>query len=55
MSHKSGNSIIPTDKQYDEYYAIRCEDCLTKLTTSEIDNGPPYLCETCIEKADDSD
>ena len=53
MNFNPGNSIIPTDKQYDDYFAIRCDDCLTKLTTSEIDNGPPYLCETCLEKTDD--
>lgn len=53
MSFKSGNSIIPTDKQYDEYYAIRCEDCLTKLTDSEIDRGDPYLCESCLESREE--
>lgn len=55
MSFKSGNSIIPTDRQYDEYYAIRCDKCLTKLTTNEADNGPPYLCETCLELSEEEE
>lgn len=51
----NGNSTIPTDAQYDAYYAIRCEDCTTKLTIEEIKQGPPYLCETCLAKNNDSE
>lgn len=47
---RSGNSTIPTDKQYDDYYAIRCEECHVKLTSEELKQGEPYLCATCAEE-----
>ena len=50
----TGNSIIPTDAEHDEYYAIRCETCLTKLTREEIKRGPPFLCED-HEEVDNED
>jgi hypothetical protein len=47
---RHGNSMIPSDRQYDEYYAIRCDDCNVKLNTEELKRGDPYLCELCFER-----
>lgn len=46
-----GNSIIPTDKQYDAYYAPRCEACGEKLKDSEC--HADGVCELCLEKPDE--
>lgn len=48
MSFKSGNSIIPTDKQYDAYYAPRCERCGEKLADSEC--HADGKCEECLQR-----
>ena len=50
-SYKSANSLIPTDKQYDAYFAKRCEDCGEKLTDSEC--HADGVCEDCLEKKEE--
>ena len=50
-SYKSANSLMPTDKQYDAYFAKRCEDCGEKLTDSEC--HADGVCEDCLEKKEE--
>jgi reverse gyrase len=50
-SYKSGNSMMPTDAQYDAYFAKRCEDCGEKLTDSEC--HADGVCEACLEKREE--
>ena len=47
--------MIPSDRQYDDHFAIRCEDCDCKLNTEELKRGDPYLCEICYEHEIDSE
>jgi len=49
-----GNSIIPTDAQYDDYFAMRCEFCGIKLTSAEKEKDDP-ICDICEAQLDNED
>lgn len=53
----NGNSIIPTDAQYDDYYAMRCEQCGIKLSSAEKEKDDPIcdICEAALDNEDESD
>jgi len=50
----SGNSIIPTDAQYDAYYATLCEQCGIVLTSAEKEKDDP-ICDICEGELDNAD
>lgn len=51
------NSLIPTDKQYDDYFAQRCVDCQTpfgKHVRRAGDCADGELCQDCLEAREQS-
>lgn len=53
-ANNSGNSIIPSDKVFDAYYAPRCEECGLKLTDRE-QRKSEFICDICEEILDNED
>lgn len=50
MSHRDQNSLIPTDKQYDQHYARYCIDCETTFTKENLpfqESAEGDICEDC--------
>lgn len=52
------NSLIPTERQYDEYYAHRCVDCDTPFSrvirpAGDCEDGD--ICQDCWEVREESD
>lgn len=54
MSNRAGNSIIPSDKQHDAYFATRCTNCGDTNNVRECDDGE-MRCEHCAECAREAD
>jgi predicted SprT family Zn-dependent metalloprotease len=50
----SGNSIIPSEQDHDDYYAHRCT-CGVAFSKQEpmFDTSEGYLCEACADKHDE--
>lgn len=42
----SGNSTVPSDAVFDEYYATRCDCCGRKFRDSP-ESDEPGICEEC--------
>lgn len=54
MSTHAGNSVVPTDKQHDAYFATLCASCGEAANVRECDDGE-MRCERCAECAHEAD